>query len=73
MVLGGDETGIDGDAPGLYGEVVVAPAESRSTHLYDTQPAPFRSIVERHLFQTYNAMRDTVKLDVVRTRREVVE
>jgi hypothetical protein len=67
MMLGGDETGIDGDAPGLYGEVVVAPAEFCSAHLYDTQPAPLGSIVERDLFQTYDAVRDTVKLDIVRT------
>ena len=47
---------------------MVAAAELDSAHLDHAKPSPLGAIVDRHLFQQHDAMRDRMELQIVLLR-----
>ena len=64
-MFGRNQTRKDIDAAGLDVEVVVAPSEADPAHLRQAQATTLRPILEGQLFENNDAMRNTVKLEIV--------
>ena len=73
VVFGSDEPRKDRQTAVLDDEIMVTTPEGDAAHLGHPQPAPFRSVIEGHLFEQDDTVGDGMKLQVLRMGGQVIE
>src|SRR6476661_129401 len=71
--VGARDARVDGEATRADAEVVVAALEAAAAQLRHLQPAPLGTVLERHVLELDDTVREAVQLEIAFGRRLVVE